>query len=127
MLSRKFIYTTACAILLLSGCRDPKVTGTVKYADGTPLTAGMVVLQNDQSQGIGILKEDGSFSLYQFKPGDGLKPGIYKGYISNAILTDNQGKSRNLIAGKYTNMDDSGIVYDTEINKGRLDIVVEKP
>lgn len=127
MKTRILALSIAIVVLSFPGCKDPKLTGTVKFTDGTPLTTGMVVLQNDKSQGIGELKEDGSFDLYQFKPGDGLKPGVYKGYISNAVLVDEGGKTQYLIAPKYSNMDDSGIIYDTKTNKGRLDIVVEKP
>ena len=111
--------------LVLVGCGDPRVTGTVKYQDGTPLSVGTVVLQNDQSQGIGELKQDGSFDLYQVNPGDGLKPGVYKGYISQAITIDDDGRITHLIPEKYSNMETSGIVYDSDKDRGRLEIMIE--
>ncbi len=113
------------AALVFAGCGDPSVVGTVKYQDGSPLTAGMVVLQNDQSQGIGEVRPDGSFELYQFKPGDGLKRGSYSGYITNAVMIDDDMKTTNLIPEKYSNIDTAGIVYDSEKDKGKLDIVLD--
>jgi len=111
--------------LVLTGCSDPRVTGTVKYQDGTPVTVGTVVLQNEKSQGIGELHKDGSFELYQFKKGDGLKPGIYRGYITQAVEIDGNGRTTYLIPEKYSNIDEADIVYDSEKNKGKLNIVID--
>ncbi len=119
-----FIVTTT---LVLTGCGDPRVTGTVKYQDGTPLTTGTVVLQNDQSQGIGELRQDGSFDLYQIKPGDGLKRGVYRGYITGAVIIDDNHRTTYLIPEKYGDINQAGITYDSDKDKGRLDVVVEKP
>ena len=85
----------------------------------------MVVLQNDFSQGIGELRADGSFSLYQIKPGDGLKPGTYRGYILNAYVIDENDQTTQLIPEKYSNIDTSGITYDSEKDRGRLEIVID--
>ena len=114
------------AILCFNGCGDPKVTGTVKFSDGTPLKGGMVVLQNETSQGIGELDFNGSFNIYQYKPGDGLKRGKYRGYISGAISIDEFGRSVSLIPDKYADIENSGIEYDSSVNNGKLDIVIEK-
>lgn len=127
---RKFYHwgTCFCVTLLfcVSGCSDPQVTGTVKFADGTPLTGGMVVLQSDTSQGIGEVRHDGTFSVYQYKPGDGLKQGKYRGYITGAVVSDDQGRTSSLVPGKYADKETSGIEYDSAVHKGRLDIVIEK-
>ena len=111
-------------ILLFSGCGDPRVTGTVTYRDGTPLATGTVVLENDYSQGIGELRPDGSFELYQFKPGDGLKPGSYRGYITRAAISDDAGNMTSLIPEKYSSLIASGITYDSERDRGRLEIII---
>ena len=110
--------------LVLVGCGDPRVTGTVKYQDGTPLTVGMVVLQNEKSQGIGELRQDGSFELYQFKKGDGLKPGVYRGYITQAIVVNDNHRSFYLIPERYSDIDAACIDYDSDKNKGKLDIII---
>jgi hypothetical protein len=111
--------------LNIAGCGDPKVTGTVKYKDGTPLVTGTVVLQNAQSQGIGELQSDGSFELYQFKKGDGLERGTYRGYITNAVIIDDQMRTTSLIPDKYTDINRSDIEYDSEKNQGKLEITID--
>lgn len=119
-------YTVLLFVLFFTtmiGCRDPQVMGTVKFSDGTPLTSGMVVLQNEERQGVGELRSDGTFSIYQMKPGDGLRRGVYRGYINNAM---DPKTFASLVDMKYTSMESSGISYDSK-NGSTLDIVVEKP
>ena len=117
---------TLMITLVLVGCGDPRVTGTVKYQDGTPLTVGTVVLQNEKSQGIGELRQDGSFELYQFKKGDGLKKGVYRGYITQAVVIANvDSPTVHLIPDKYSDIDKADIVYDSEKNRGKLEIVID--
>ena len=114
------------AVLMAIGCgKDPRVTGFVKYQDGTPLTVGMVVLQNNRSQGIGELRQNGSFELYQFKKGDGLKPGIYRGYITQSVIIEDDGRTTYLIPEKYSDIDAAGIVYDSNKDQGNLEIVID--
>ena len=120
------LFTLSIFILLHTGCGDPTVTGSVKFADGDPLTGGMLVLQNENSQGIGELRHDGTFTVYQYKPGDGLKRGKYTGYISGAVIADDFGNTTPLIPQKYTDAATSGIVYDSDVHRGRLDIVIER-
>ena len=126
---RKFYHleTCFCAALLLcmSGCGDPQVSGTVTFSDGSPLMGGMVVLQSDKNQGIGEIRHDGTFRVYQFRPGDGLKPGKYRGYITGAMVADDQGRTTSLIPDRYTDMETSGIDYDSSVHKGKLDIVID--
>lgn len=106
-----------------AGCRDPQVTGTVRFSDGSPLSRGMVVLQNEEIQGVGELNSDGTFSIYQIKPGDGLRRGAYRGYINNAM---DPKTFASLVDMKYTSMETSGIRYDSRDGE-TLDITVEKP
>jgi hypothetical protein len=122
---RTTIFFVLMTTLVLTGCGDPRVAGTVKYQDGSPLTTGMLVLQNEKSQGIGELQPDGSFELYQFKKGDGLKPGTYKGYILNAYVIDENLRTTYLIPTKYSTIDESGIIYDSNKDKGKLDIIID--
>lgn len=112
--------------LVFTGCGDPQVEGNIKYSDGTPLKGGMVILQNEKSQGLGEIRQDGSFSVYQYKPGDGLKRGKYRGYISGAVTMDDQGRMTLMVPEKYTDMSTSGIEYDSAVHKGKLDIVIDR-
>jgi len=110
---------------VLSGCGDPSVSGTVRFSDGTPLRGGMVVLQNETSQGIGELRHDGTFTIYQYKSGDGLKQGKYRGCIIAAVVVDDQGQTRSLVPDKYTDAATSGIEYDSDRDRGKLEIVID--
>jgi|GEM_PF-6535190 len=90
------MYHKFSAILLLVlvpvaliGCggNRAQVSGTVAFEDGTPLTKGSV--KAGTSDGIevkGIIKQDGTFTLFEVKPGDGIPSGKqYKIWIVNAV------------------------------------------
>ena len=113
-------------LLLCFGCSDPPLSGTVKYSDGTPVEAGTVVLQSSQSQGIGAIRPDGSFDVYQYKPCDGLKRGEYKVYFQGAFRTNEETGSilYHLVPEKYRDQNTSGLTYDSS-SGNRLDIVIE--
>ncbi|HBT77037.1 MAG TPA: hypothetical protein DEB39_08950 [Planctomycetaceae bacterium] len=113
-------------LTVLTGCGNPQVTGRVTFSDGTPLKGGMVILQNDQCQGIGDLNPEGEFSIYQIRPGDGLKRGRYLGYIANAVVEDAQGRITGALPDKYTRAETSGITYDSQKDRGTLNIVIER-
>jgi hypothetical protein len=74
------------ALLLLSavgcGSRLYPVRGKVTYADGKPVTEGMVVFESkDQANRItarGEIRADGSYELSTYQPGDGALPGKYQ-------------------------------------------------
>jgi len=126
---KKFYHLGTCfgvaLLLCMSGCGDPQVTGIVKFSDGTPLTGGMLVLQDGANQGIGEIRHDGTFTVFQHRPGDGLRRGTYRGYIIGAVIADDYGRSTSFIPDRYTDMETSGIVYDSNVNRGRLEIVID--
>jgi hypothetical protein len=75
----------AAAVLLgAAGCgpRLYPVHGTVTYADGRPVTEGMVVFESKGDDkpvtARGDIRADGSYELSTFKPGDGARPGKYQ-------------------------------------------------
>jgi len=59
-----------------------QVGGTVKFADGSPVTgesATVVFMPTTSGQGAsGSIEPDGSFELMTKQPGDGVQPGQYK-------------------------------------------------
>lgn len=73
---------------LLTGCSDkPKtypVTGTVKFADGTPLVGGTVEFRNitddiaKQVNARGEIGPDGKYQLTTFQPNDGAIAGEHQ-------------------------------------------------
>jgi hypothetical protein len=68
------------------GCADSdeslQVTGTVKLADGSPVTgeSGTVAFHpaGEGQAASGAIQPDGSFEAMTKRPGDGMQPGDYK-------------------------------------------------
>ena len=68
-------------VLCLTGCgKKAKVTGTVKFSDGTPLNVGTVNFTDGTNLFRGEIQPDGTFEMRTFKPGDGVLKGSYKVY-----------------------------------------------
>lgn len=94
--SRVVSYTRVVLILLLVGCDSGEfktypVKGTVTFSDGTPLPVGKIYFDTrDEQYGLGVgatgnIKEDGTFELRTYVPGDGAPPGQYIVYIRGAL------------------------------------------
>ncbi|MDO5309736.1 MAG: hypothetical protein Q4G03_09665 [Planctomycetia bacterium] len=112
---------TLCAV----GCGKAQVTGKVFFSDGqTPLLCGTVNFVSEDTLCRGeIDKSTGEFKMRTFKPGDGVPPGTYKVYITEAVafgaggVTTSTGEASfqtigttdNLIDSKYMNPDSSGL------------------
>jgi len=113
------------ALVAVAGCSGrAQVSGKVTFADGTPLDCGVVNFANDTTICKGeINKEDGTFKMRTFKPGDGVPPGTYKVYVTETLKFGDSGKevstgdvafsmigtSTNLVDPKYSNPDESGL------------------
>ena len=85
MLRNSFCLLSCSLVLLAAGCGDgfPKrypVSGSVKFADGSPVKTGTIELGGNGSRwtASGEIQRDGSFSLTTVKKGDGAVPGEYK-------------------------------------------------
>lgn len=139
---------------VVAGCSNKvKVHGTVLFEDdGSPLTIGVVLLQNDTYSAKGQIQADGSFQISSVKKNDGVPPGVYSVAIIGAVKPPDsvevppgmdamesaafiaaERKRLNvsdtpipLIPSKYMNPKDSGIVFDTSKEKV-LNIKVERP
>ncbi len=76
-----------CSCVLLVGCGGrAQVSGKVTFeGDGTPLTRGNVKALSDDGVAVkGTIKEDGTYLLYELKPGDGIPSGKkYKVWLAN--------------------------------------------
>ena len=80
-----FIAFILSCLLVLSGCSDKaKVTGTVKFPDGSTLNKGTVVFESDKTRVSGVIK-NGYFTLGEKKDGDGVPFGSYSGWITGAL------------------------------------------
>jgi len=130
---KKTLYVLPLLVVIV-GCGDAaSVTGTVKLADGTYLTSGMVTFESATTNVVGTLNEQGRFSLFQFKPGDRVPPGTYRGAISYDTSLEisragKEGAGKNFLPfpEKYSSFERSGLMLTVEPRKAvHLDIVLE--
>jgi hypothetical protein len=109
------------------GCGHPKVTGTVKFDDGTPLTSGGVAFINLPYQAVGTIKPNGSYEMYELKPGDGVRPGTYQVTVLATTGGGSDGTPLvHLIDPKFENPFTSGLTCEVKGNTV-FDITVIKP
>jgi hypothetical protein len=112
---------------LLFGCGQPKVTGTVKFDDGTPLTSGGIMFTHLPYQASGAIKSDGSYEIYELKPGDGVRPGTYQVTVSATTGGGSDGPPLvYLIDPKFENPSTSGLICEVKGNTV-FNITVTKP
>ena len=128
---------TVCGLVSLAGCsrggagversiRTYAVKGKVVFADGKPLTGGVVHFvpkKGSSDQAVGEIESDGSFQLTTRKLGDGAAPGEYKVYIdpvSPRMLSDKSVKPVP-IPPKFKDEDKSGIVVVIKAEAVNLD------
>jgi hypothetical protein len=136
MTFRNILYTLP--LLLTIGCSDAtSVTGTVKLADGQPLTAGYVSFESATTNVIGPLDKNGHFSLFQIRPGDRVPPGTYRGMIVYDLSSFASAEGMNASGDdiikkylpfpvKYTAFDTSGLTVTVEKGKPvKMEIVLE--
>ena len=128
-----------------SGSGLAPVTGTVKFADGSPLTQGEIIFSGKDSSPRGQIKSNGSFTLYTGEEA-GAAVGSYQVFITGVHSDPDAGgyqppdesgappesrpapvTSGLLIDEKFTRVETSGITQEVKSGKNNFDIVVEKP
>lgn len=127
-------FNIAVLVIALSGCDGRyRVSGTVTYEDGTPLTQGNVVGEakiDGKLVGVqGNVQKDGSFTWGTERPGDGALPGTYRvivlpralgdGEISQGVLPD--------VDRKFTSYETSNLTFEVKRESNVLNIKVTKP
>ena len=130
-------------VLCLTGCgKKAKVTGTVKFSDGTPLNVGTVNFTDGTNLFRGEIQPDGTFEMRTFKPGDGVLKGSYKVYLTETLQFGAPGKlvlkgpngeeiemevignTTSTIDPKYRDPEQSGMTSDVKGNM-TYDITIE--
>ena len=130
-------------VLCLTGCgKKAKVTGTVKFSDGTPLNVGTVNFTDGTNLFRGEIQPDGTFEMRTFKPGDGVLKGSYKVYLTETrqfgatgkrvlkgpnaeeIEMEVIGNTTSTIDPKYSDPEQSGMTIDVKGNM-TYDITIE--
>ncbi|VTT96867.1 Uncharacterized protein OS=Blastopirellula marina DSM 3645 GN=DSM3645_05690 PE=4 SV=1 [Gemmataceae bacterium] len=117
------------------GCSGPAihpVRGTVKFPDGSPLTAGRVALDTgDALTGSwGAIQPDGTFVMGTNTPRDGVPTGTFRVYIVGAVTQPSGDgaavEPKPLVHERFTRPETSGLSF-TVPDQTTWDIVVEKP
>ncbi len=130
-------------VLCLTGCGNKaKVTGTVKFADGKPLTVGTVNFTDGTNLFRGEIQSDGTFEMRTFKPGDGVLKGTYKVYLTETLQfgetstlvqkgpdgeelrIETIGNTTSTLDPKYSDPEQSGMTIDVKGNM-TYDITIE--
>ena len=99
-----------CFAVCLVGCESKPtmvgVTGTVML-EGKPLGLGRILFEpasaDDGTSAMGDIREDGSFELFTFKPGDGAVPGSYYPVVMDPKEDENAPRSRRIGVVQLTN------------------------
>jgi hypothetical protein len=122
--------------LVALGCGDANrvnVRGKVTFSDdGSPLTRGIVCLDNDKVMARGTLQPDGSYAIGVEKDGRGIPPGSYKVSVLFAQEEIPGGapyspRYNKLIDDKYSSRHTSGIELVVDPSTTRFDITVDRP
>ena len=132
--------------MMLFGCNGrSQVSGKITFENGEPLICGNVKARTDDGIEVkGIIKQDGSFTLYEFKAGDGIPSGKqYKVWIANAIklipstqtfrvgsiIETGPPTEMCLVHKDFTNADTASLVLNVPKGAHEIsyDIIVKKP
>jgi hypothetical protein len=130
-------------VLFSAGCGGGgpakyKVTGKVTFADGTPLTKGIVIFANPAGNARGQLDSSGNYKLGMEGAGDGAGAGTYQVFLAGPIFdapqpstgTDDymaiKEETEALVNPKFREPTTSGLTCEVK-GSTTFDITVEKP
>lgn len=126
------IWAVICVIVgLVAGCGRSdlhRVSGQVKFGDGSPLTVGRVVVSyEDGTSSWGRVQKDGSFRVGTKKDSDGMRGGTYRVAVKDAILPgEKPGEFLGVVHPRFADPATSGLEF-TVPDQTTWPIVVEKP
>src|SRR5256885_5200130 len=94
------------------------VRGKVSLPDGKPAAGSQVVFESEQEgkkvSARGDVREDGSYELSTFKPGDGVPPGKYKVQVNPPPMINAEGPYTSPFHAKYSNFQTSGLEFEVQ-------------
>ena len=119
------------ASLVVAGCGRSdlhRVSGTVSFADGTPLHCGRVVIAYGNGSGAwGRIRQDGTFTIGSRAEGDGMKSGPCHVAIKDALVAgDEPGTFKSIVHPRFADPATSGLEFEVP-KQMKWEIVVEKP
>jgi hypothetical protein len=78
----KHFITITLLLLVAFGCSPrTRITGTVKYGDGTPVAPGHIIFEDVKYSFVGDIDADGTYVTGAEKAKDGIPNGVYKVYL----------------------------------------------
>ncbi|MDR2116777.1 MAG: hypothetical protein LBP87_10410 [Planctomycetaceae bacterium] len=113
MYDKSFFFLAVFVILLTSCSQNIKITGTVKFDDGEPLTRGTVIFESPTHSFPGYLDEKGHYAVGDTKDGAGIPPGDYTVWIAGTALIQDVVPKKNSSKQKVVNEDDELTYADT--------------
>ena len=123
-------------LLCAAGCGGQiKVEGKVTFSDdGLPLTAGTVNFVTETFEARGFLQADGTYKLSSVGKDDGVPPGKYRVYVSDAIERFREGQEETaleitvpLIDPKFASATESGLEFEVTSSQRKFDFKVDRP
>ena len=94
------------------------VRGTVKLADGKPAAGSQVVFEGGPEgkkvSARGDVRDDGSFELSTFRPGDGVPPGKYQVQVNPPPMVNAEAAYVSPFNAKYGNFQTSGLEFEVK-------------
>ncbi|MDR3196376.1 MAG: hypothetical protein LBU34_00785 [Planctomycetaceae bacterium] len=133
-----FIVSILWLMFCLTGCSDKiKISGTVTFSDGTPITKGNVVFDNGTESYFGTIKSDGTYVTGGNKQIEGIPNGTYKVWLAQTEITENISDAdghvasynvTQTVAKKFTSPNTTELTFEVKPDGQKtFDIVVEKP
>lgn len=120
------LFLVFCVFFLSGFGRDGnnvQVTGKVSFEDGSPLSEGRIIFQDEQFEYFSDLNPDGVFSLWTVRAGDGIPPGNYRVYFRFGNIPDEELPVRPVFASPR----DSELAARVESGKrNRFEFIVQR-
>ena len=125
--------TLLLSIVLVCGCggNNQKLSGTVTFSDdGSPLRAGIVIMESNNRMGRGPIK-DGRFVMGFESVKDGIPKGeTYKVTIINAEIEEEHPSGKKIVTRfidpKYGNPNTSGWTFTADGKTKTMDLKVDR-
>jgi hypothetical protein len=127
-----------CFAVSLSGCSGKtKISGTITFSDGTPVTQGNVVFDNGTNSYFGTIKNNGTYITGGNKQVEGIPNGTYKVWLAQTEIIDNTLDANGLVtsykvtptvAKKFMSLTTTDLTFEVKPDGQKtFNIIVEKP
>jgi len=131
-ISWRSIAVTLVALAAVAGCGGPglhRVQGQVSFPDGSPVTAGRVVIEYGNGRmAVGRIRSDGSFRIGTLTESDGIQAGTFRVAIKDALVpkSDTSSEFLTIVHSRFADPATSGLEFKVP-DQVVWKIVVEKP